>query len=391
MKDKIIYIGGFEMPDKNAAAHYVLNNARIFRELNYDVVFLGIDQDMKWGEQRTEKLQEGFLSLPQPYPKNAKQWMSYLTDFKHIRYAIENQQNVKYVIAYNLHAVPLNKLISYCKKRHIKVISNLTEWYENKFSFRPIEFVKWLDTIVTMKWIQRKSDGIIAVSNLLANYYKKFVSNIIIIPPLIDINEDVWKYSQPHYTSDVVEFVYAGGIEKGGKKDKLTPLIKIFHRHKDKKFKFSIVGLTKERLLSEYPEMENLINQLGEKIQFYGRVSHAESINHLKSADFTLFIRDKTRKNDAGFPTKFVEGWTSGINIIGSNVSNIKDYFPKEGNSILLEDNEEETIDSAISFALALTPENLAKSRRDGFVNNPFFYKEWIETTNAFLNKIDNI
>lgn len=38
-KGTILYVGGFELPDKNAAAHRVLSNAKIFRELGYNVFF----------------------------------------------------------------------------------------------------------------------------------------------------------------------------------------------------------------------------------------------------------------------------------------------------------------------------------------------------------------
>ena len=40
MNDEIIYIGGFELPDKNAAAHRVLGNAKILRELGYKVILI---------------------------------------------------------------------------------------------------------------------------------------------------------------------------------------------------------------------------------------------------------------------------------------------------------------------------------------------------------------
>ena len=43
----ILYVGGFELPDKNAAAHRVLNNAKIFRELGFHVIFCGIDQNIE--------------------------------------------------------------------------------------------------------------------------------------------------------------------------------------------------------------------------------------------------------------------------------------------------------------------------------------------------------
>lgn len=46
-KGTIIYVGGFELPDKNAAAQRVLSIAKILRELGYDVIFLGVDKTLK--------------------------------------------------------------------------------------------------------------------------------------------------------------------------------------------------------------------------------------------------------------------------------------------------------------------------------------------------------
>ena len=40
MKKTVLYIGGFQLPDKNAAALRVLGNAKILTELGYRVVFL---------------------------------------------------------------------------------------------------------------------------------------------------------------------------------------------------------------------------------------------------------------------------------------------------------------------------------------------------------------
>ena len=40
-KGTIIYFGIFELPDKNAAAHCVINNGKIFTALGYRTVFLG--------------------------------------------------------------------------------------------------------------------------------------------------------------------------------------------------------------------------------------------------------------------------------------------------------------------------------------------------------------
>ena len=48
MNKKILYVGGFELPDKNAAAHRVLGNAKAFRDLGNDVAFISIDSEMPW-------------------------------------------------------------------------------------------------------------------------------------------------------------------------------------------------------------------------------------------------------------------------------------------------------------------------------------------------------
>ena len=41
-EEVILYIGGFQLPDKNAAALRVMSNAKAFRELGYTVVFINL-------------------------------------------------------------------------------------------------------------------------------------------------------------------------------------------------------------------------------------------------------------------------------------------------------------------------------------------------------------
>ena len=41
-KKAILYIGGFELPDKNAAAQRVVANGKLFTELGYSVYYIGV-------------------------------------------------------------------------------------------------------------------------------------------------------------------------------------------------------------------------------------------------------------------------------------------------------------------------------------------------------------
>ena len=387
-KGTIIYIGGFELPDRNAAAHQVLNNARILRSIGYDVVFSGVDKEIGWDQPNAHFIVDGFESYPVPYPKSSKQWISNMSDFSHVQRLIEKCDNVKAVIAYNVHAVPLRKAIKYCKKRGIKIIANSTEWYENDFSIKPVDAIKWLDTILVMRVIQKRVDGTIAVSEYLKKYYQDHVKDIVVMPPFVDVKEDKWVSSVSHNVTECPEFIYSGSIDKDGKKDKLIPIINSFYELKSQKFHFSIVGITEKDFVSQIPEMKSKLVELGDKISFYGRVPHNVSINKLKEADYCIFIRDATRKNMAGFPTKFVESITSGVYIIASNISDIERYFPEDGRSVLLKDNSPQSILEAIRFAVSQDTKALAEERRDGLKNNPFYYMNWQDKMNIFISTV---
>ena len=393
-KGTIVYIGGFELPDRNAAAHQVLNNARILRDIGFKVVFCGIDKTINKSSSVFHEDVHGFDSYPIPYPKTTREWIINMLDFTSIKRVIDSEENVKAIIAYNVHAIPLRKTIKYCHAKDIKVIANVTEWYENPFGLSPGKAIRWLDTILVMNIYHKRVDGIIAVSSYLQNFYKNYVDNIIIMPPFVDILEDKWKNSLAYRKNEQVEFVYSGTIEKGvgDRKDKLCPIIECFEELNDNyDFHFSIVGISQTDFESQFPDMVEKINHLGSKISFFGRVSHTESINKLKKADYCVFIRDSTRKNNAGFPTKFVESWTSGINIIASNISDISKYFPQDRFSILLNNNERSTLLTALKKALSFNTVELSKERRDGLTKyNPFYYKSWVDRLESFMNSVLN-
>jgi glycosyltransferase involved in cell wall biosynthesis len=346
-KGTIIYIGGFEMPDKNAAAHRVLNNAKIFHELGYHVVFCGVDHDITENAKVATKI-GSFDNIPAAYPKSNKEWVKQLIDFSHIEKIFNQYSDIKYAIAYNMHAIPLAKLLHYCKKRNVKVVADATEWYENKFSLNPVKLIKCIDTFVVMRYLQKKVDAMIAISSYLEKYYSKHVGKIVVVPPLADLNECIWHVSDIE-KEECVEFVYSGSPGPGKDKDKLGEIIEAFGALDEKsEYLFTIIGLTYDQFVKIFPECQKTLLRIKDHICFKGRVSHQESIKALYKADYCIFIRNRSRKNMAGFPTKFVECCTSGINIIANEVSDIARYFPKDGNSYLMKNASIENLKKII-------------------------------------------
>ena len=89
----IIYIGGFILPDKNAAAHRVVANAKIFRDLGYRVVLIGVSEQMKQGILECPPYLDDIYMYSIPYPQSSWEWAKYnfdITSFKHIYEAFEN-------------------------------------------------------------------------------------------------------------------------------------------------------------------------------------------------------------------------------------------------------------------------------------------------------------
>ena len=105
LKKTIIYVGGFELPDKNGAAQRVIANGKIFRSLGYDVVFCGvakgIDSNSNILETKTNHF--GFTCFSTVYPVSKKMWLETISSSESIEYLVEQcyQGQVAAVICYN--------------------------------------------------------------------------------------------------------------------------------------------------------------------------------------------------------------------------------------------------------------------------------------------------
>lgn len=331
-KGTILYIGGFELPDKNAAAHRVLNNAKIFRELGFRVIFCGIDHNIDQPILEACVV-SGFESYPLPYPKTVKQWIRQMSNIDRYIALIQQNADIKAVVAYNLHAPVLAKLLKFCHRREIKVIADCTEWYANAFSLSLIKFIKWLDTLLCMRRYQKKCDGMIAISRFLEEYYRKHIPNIIVVPPLVDLDDEPYKSLLPKETSDKIRFVYCGSPAVA--KESLGEVVSCFNTLNETNFIFRIVGITREQFVSMYR-----IEPDDKKICFEGRVPHIEALNIVRQSDYSIIIRPDNRTTKAGFPTKFAEAISCGTAVIANHNSDLEEYLKDEKNGYLIDEKD---------------------------------------------------
>jgi glycosyltransferase involved in cell wall biosynthesis len=358
----ILYIGGFILPDGNAAAHRVLSNAKILDKLGYKVVFIGTsNQQLSKNVMSTFEIIEGYSSYKVNYPTNFKQWLFYLTSIKNVKKII-NQigvDNLDTIIAYNYPSIALNRLLTFSRKNNIKLFSDCTEWAVESSNKSIRAILKNIDTYFRMHVVHPKLNGLLAISKYLFEYYSKKMNNVIYVPPLVDVSDKKWIVSESS-NKDQLNLVYAGSPGNGAK-DRIDLVVIALSKIKTilkKPFNLAIIGITKEQYINDF-KATNLPQNIEENITFKGRLSHIEAIKEVQKADFSIFFRENNLVTKAGFPTKFVESITCGTPVLTNESSNLVDYLKDEKFGLILSLASEEGLKGELLRVLSLPNEEI--------------------------------
>ena len=95
--------------------------------------------------------------------------------------------------------------------------------------------------------------------------------------------------------------------------------------------------------------------------------------------DCYVFIRPSDRRNNAGFPTKFVESFTCGGKIITTDVSDVKKYA--DDDCLILDSTDLSELQSAMRKVIYENNVSEKKALRD-----TFDYRNYIDKTKIWLD-----
>lgn len=367
-KGTIIYMGIFELPDKNAAAHRVINNGKVFTALGYRVVYLGTVKGEWFSGIRKSDYDDNIYE--EAYPQGTKNWISHLFDIKNIDSVAEKYADTCLVITYNVPLVTYKAVKKTFAKKNIKVAYDCTEWNDYTVGSFPKRFYKKIDEKQIRTKLHKNCDDIIIISSMMERQYQG--NNLLKLPPLIDIDEPIW-HQKVEKNKRVFEFCFAGTI---GAKERIDLIINAFKGLESSSVILKIIGITREEYIQMYPEQNN---DLDKRIVFMGRLSHFDTIRHVLLSDCYVFIRERTRQNQAGFPTKFAEAYTCGVPIISTDVSDIKYYSGDY--VIVLEDLNESTIVGKMNY---IYNNRIHRNK----VKSTFDYHNFLRETERWLNNV---
>lgn len=356
------------MPDGNAAAQRVLAIAKALSD-EYVISFLGLTHSDNF-----QGCVDGFDYVNLPYPISNKEWKEHLSGSRELEYVKKTTPDI--IIAYNYPALGLWRLLRYCRSKGIKLIGDVTEWYH------PNNILKWIDTEWRMKRLHKELDGLIVISKYLADYYVS--TNQIRIPPTLDLESALWQNDKLSTSNDQLSLLYVGSPGRGGKhKDKLDRIVDAVKPYP--RLSLKVVGITGEQYCTIYKREE-----IPENVAFSGRLSHEEAVKELKRADFSIFFRDPSLQNNAGFPTKYAEAAAAGVPVITNHFSDLSELVINGKNGYIAE-NEMKSISDMLKQVAGLPIDDVVKMKQYCLSHNDIFdYRHYSTPLNMFMKSICN-
>lgn len=346
----VAYVGPFPYPEGAAASRRVLGVSESLAAAGIQVVVASGAGD-KAADDAVVRQCDGIAYChlaervaehwPRPVRRFRYAWMGAAT----VAWLAAQPVPPVAVILYSGYTPYLLRLLPWCRENGVRLLFDAVEWYEPEHAWgyltSPYQWnIEW-----AMRRLVPQTDGVIAISRYLADYYANLGMSVVRIPPTTSsCATGAW---QP---DDTLRLCYAG---TPGHKDDLQSVLRAVERvaADGAAIQLTIAG----------PDKDDVLQRLGKTagampawLQVLGRIGHAEVQALVGRSDFSVLARQRCRLSEAGFPTKFVESFASGTPVIANLTSDLHQHLREGETGFVFASPEPDAIASALRRALAM-------------------------------------
>jgi glycosyltransferase involved in cell wall biosynthesis len=392
----VLYVGAFGFPARDAGAAMVLGIGKALRSLGYEVVFGGGESDGR-PEDRvgpSAYRYQGFGYAPQGGLDKARQgsFGRILEIRESSRRTLRwidtyRERGIAAIIGYGVWAPLLLPLRRYTRRHRIPLILDIVEWPTGRNLTGGTFGPQNIESEFRLRFLNRKSDGVIAISSLLTEYYRSAGCPVVRIPPLVDLDEQKW--SMPvGGPSDSLRMIYAGNARN---KDLLGNIIRgvVQTQARKRRIELHLVGVTKEQTRELSGCDLTQLEEGDSKVICHGGVPQNDVPAMLSQADFSVLLRPDNKASNAGFATKLVESLSAGTPAIVNPTSDISEYVKDGQEGWLVRGNSPEALAATLDVVAELPQQRIAEMRRNAKnrARTSFDYSNYCSGLRDFLRE----
>lgn len=385
MRNEILYVGIFRLPDRNASAVRVRAVADALEAAGYKVTFIDDSYEKPAGAgQKSSPLQR----IARAGKHGVEYFLTGSSYFKAVNSV--DWRRAAAVICYPGSSALILRLMYYCRKHAVPLIIDSTEWFNPSHTplgrFGPFA----MDSEFRMRWLHQRTGNVICISSFLARYYGGKGCNVVRVPPLVGVeagrSRSDWT-AAPKQSQNHLSLVYAGF---SGRKELFAEIIAGFQaaRRRGIDVSLRLVGIT-EGELSKAVRTGNGPVPGFDGITCYGWLLRENALQIVTASDFTVILRPQERFANAGFPSKLVESLSLGVPVMANATSDIAEYLRDGQDGYLLRDASAGALEEAIVRASQLTMEQKGEMRIQARLraHECFDYRNYAGVLAEFLSK----
>ena len=288
------------------------------------------------------------------------------------------------IILYNDTYSLTRRLIPFCKKRGVRLYADVTEWYELSLAQKLASRIKCFLCEQRLRHLDRRLDGVIAISDYLYRFYTERGARVMWLPPLMEMEIKSEARRHSYYPDrSTVNFVYAGAP---GGKDILLPFVRAVQsvNRDGVRVRFDIVGISPsyfEKAEGVSPELETL------GIFAHGRLPRERTIDIVERADFGVLLRHGLRYARAGFSTKFAEAMCLGTPMLCNPIGGCDTLITDGENGLLVDRPDEAALVKLLERVLEMGDGQILDMKNNAlrYAEDTFTIRMWRESVMNFI------